>query len=288
MLTLKKYLQNLGIEATDELMAKLTAADAEDDDTVQDLLSKSQNYARPFLESEFSEKMSEERKSMKGKYFKESAQKFNKQFGNLLTSGEIDKILSNPENQGQTFDAVIAAIHAKAIEQLSPKESAELRQMLDAANAEKNTLKEQLEAKDSEYEQRLNARISEIETDRTLDSELSRAVASITSLNPTAAAKLIRAELKARAVIKAGADGKLSLYDIKNPETPLKKSGTELYTFDALVSDIARENELPAKKSAGSEKIPGGQPQHEPKPLPAAAKSAASLAEVMAGVTGGD
>jgi hypothetical protein len=89
--------------------------------------------------------MSDERKSMKGKYFKEMVQKFNKQFGNLLTSGEIDKILSNPENQGQTFDAVIASIHAKAIEQLSPKESAELRQMLDAANAEKNTLKEQLE-----------------------------------------------------------------------------------------------------------------------------------------------
>jgi hypothetical protein len=54
MLTLKKYLQNLGIEPSDELIAKLTAADAEDDDTVQDLLSKSQTYARPFLESEFS------------------------------------------------------------------------------------------------------------------------------------------------------------------------------------------------------------------------------------------
>jgi hypothetical protein len=284
MLTLKKYLQNLGIEPSDELIAKLTAADAEDDDTVQDLLSKSQTYARPFLESEFSEKMSDERKSMKGKYFKEMVQKFNKQFGNLLTSGEIDKILSNPENQGQTFDAVIASIHAKAIEQLSPKESAELRQMLDAANAEKNTLKEQLEAKDSEYEQRLNARISEIETDRTLDSELSRAVSAITSLNPTAAAKLIRSELKARAVIKAGNDGRLSLYDIKNPETPLKKSGTELYTFDALVADIARENELPAKKSAGNEKVIT-QSQQEPKQMGAAAKSAASLAEVMAGVT---
>lgn len=281
MLTLKKVLQSIGIEPSDELIEKLTKAEAEDPDTVQDILSKAQAYAKPFLESEFNEKLSEERKAMKGKYFKELVQKVNKKFGSVLTSGDMDKILSNPENEGRTYDAVIDAIYEKSSGQ---GDIAELKRMLDAANTEKNTLKEQLDAKDTEYETKLKQQISQIETDRALDSELTRLVGNITSLNPQTALKLLRSELSGRAVVRIGTDGKLNLYDPKNPETQLKKSGTELYKFEDLVQDIARENELPSKKSAGTERV-GTQTQTEPKQLPKAAASAASLAAVMEGVS---
>lgn len=281
MLNLKKVLQSIGIEPSDELIEKLTKAEAEDADTVQEILSKAQAYAKPFLESEFNEKLSEERKSMKGKYFKELVQKVNKKFGSVLTSGDIDKILSNPENEGRTYDAVIDAIYEKSSGQ---GDIAELKRMLDAANTEKNTLKEQLDAKDTEYETKLKQQISQIETDRALDSELGKLVGNITSLNPQTALKLLRSELSGRAVVRIGTDGKLNLYDPKNPETQLKKSGTELYKFEDLVQDIARENELPSKKSAGTERV-GTQTQTEPKQLPKAAASAASLAAVMEGVS---
>ena len=282
MLNLKKVLQSIGIEPSDELIEKLTKAEAEDPDTVQDILSKAQAYAKPFLESEFNEKLSEERKAMKGKYFKELVQKVNKKFGSVLTSGDMDKILSNPENEGRTYDAVIDAIYEKASGQ---GDVAELKRMLDAANTEKNTLKEQLDAKDTEYETKLKQQISQIETDRALDSELTRLVGNITSLNPQTALKLLRSELSGRAVVRIGTDGKLNLYDPKNPETQLKKSGTELYKFEDLVQDIARENELPSKKSAGTERVNTPQQQQDTKPLPKAAAAAASLAAVMEGVS---
>lgn len=282
MLNLKKVLQSIGIEPSDELIEKLTKADAEDAETVQEILSKAQAYAKPFLESEFNEKLSEERKAMKGKYFKELVQKVNKKFGSVLTSGDIDKILSNPENEGRTYDAVIDAIYEKSSGQ---GDIAELKRMLDAANTEKNTLKEQLDAKDTEYEQKLKQQIGQIETDRALDSELGKLVGNITSLNPQTALKLIRSELSGRAIVRLGADGKLNLYDPKNPEAQLKKSGTELYKIEDLVSDIAKENDLPAKKSAGTERVNTQLQQQETKLLPKAAAAAASLAEVMAGVS---
>lgn len=276
----------MNVENIDELAETLISGTELNQEAIDTILKASQGYARPFVESELNAKQAEERKTWKGKYFKELTLKFNKQFGGLLTNSEIDDILADPQNEGKTYDAVIAAIKDKATESMTPKELTEYKKMLDAASVKISDYEEKMQNLESEYEKKFEDRLNQTKLDAALDSELLSVLPKLTSVSPQVAAKLVKTLIGDKAVVKLGSDGKLSLFDPKNPDSPLKKSGTELYKFNDLISDIATEAELPAIKSGGS----GGgnqhqQQQHQQEPnknLNPAAKSAQGLADAVA------
>lgn len=283
---IKKVLELMNVENVDELAETLMNGTELNQEAIDTILKASQGYARPFVESELNAKQAEERKTWKGKYFKESALKVNKIFGAVLTNAEIDEILKDPANEGQTYDAVIAAIKDKATESMTPKELAEYKKMIDTQSAKLADYEEKMQSLESEYEKKFEDRLNQTKLDAALDSELLSVLPKLTSVSPQVAAKLVKTLIGDKAVLKLGSDEKLSLFDPKNPDSPLKKSGTELYKFNDLISDIVTEAELPAIKSGGS----GGgnqhqQQQHQQEPnknLNPAAKSAQGLADAVA------
>ena len=282
---LVKLLQKIGVENAEEIAQKL-ASNEDAADVIDLVLAASQTYAKPFLESEFNQKTSEERKTWKGKYFKELTLKFNKQFGGLLTNSEIDDILADPQNEGKTFDAVLAELHKKATESMTPKELTEYKKMIDAQSQKINDYEEKMKSLESEYEKKFEDKLNQTKLDSAIDTELLSIIPKITSISPAAAAKIVRTMLNDKAAVKL-VDGKISLFDPKNPDAPLKKSGTELYKFQDLVSEIAKEAELPEIKSGGSGGA-GTPPPPPPDPnntLSPAAQSAKGLAEIVAGMS---
>lgn len=282
---IKKVLELMNVENVDELSEILINGTELNQEAVDTILKASQGYARPFVESELNGKQAEERKTWKGKYFKESALKVNKIFGAVLTNAEIDEILKDPANEGQTYDAVIAAIKEKATESMTPKELSEYKKMIDTQSIKLAEYEEKMQGLEAEYEKKFEDKLNQTKLDAALDNELMALLPKLTSISPQAASKLIKNLIGDKAVVKLGSDGKLSLYDPSNPETPLKKSGTELYKFNDLITDIANEAELPSIKSGGS----SGGNQAPPPPTDdkknnsnPAAKSAQGLADAVA------
>lgn len=273
----------MNVENVDDLAEKLKGEEL-NQEAVDVILNAAQGYARPFVESEMNAKQAEERKTWKGKYFKESALKVNKIFGAVLTNAEIDEILKDPANEGQTYDAVIAAIKDKATESMTPKELAEYKKMIDNQSVKLAEYEEKMQGLESEYEKKFEDRLNQTKLDAALDSELLSLLPKLTSVSPQAAAKLVKNLIGDKAVVKLGSDGKLALFDPKNPDAPLKKSGTELYKFNDLISDIANEAELPAIKSGGSGagNTPPPPATEPNKNLTPAAKSAQGLADAVA------
>lgn len=246
---LKAYLTKLGIENIDEV---ITAINAEDDneEIIDKLLASSQSYAKPFLKSELGAEFANERKTLKGKYFKEAAQKANKEFGSVLTNKEIDDIISDPENEGSTYDAVIKAVKEKVSDKTGKSDS-ELQKMLDASNNENATLKTTLAEKDEAHKKELTDTIGKIKLDSVLNKKLAEILPKFTSMNPVKAAELIIDKIGKRAFMKLGEGDTISLHDVSDPEKPLKKSETQLQTFEGLIGDLAKDYELPVAASRG-------------------------------------
>ena len=277
---LKALLENFGVENIDEVYNALMDDETDNQEVLDSVLSGAQKYARPFIESELSTSFNEERKSHKGKYMKEAVLIANKTFGGVLTNSEIEKILSAPENKDKTIDAVFNALKEKAISKAdTPADVAEIKNMLELSNKKYSELEDKYNNLDTTLKSQYEKDLNDHKLNGVLGSELVRALEGKTSISATKAAKIIEKELKDRAILRLGQDGKINLFDKSNENSPLKKSDTQVYGFDSLVEDIANDFELIQKSNGGAKFVNGQNVDSEPK------KELTGLAAKMAAIT---
>lgn len=246
---LKAYLTKLGIENIDEVITAINADD-DNEEIIEKVLKQSQAYSKPFLKAEFAAEFATERSAMKGKYFKESAQKANKAFGSPLTNKELDDIMADPDNisEKKTLDAVLDAIRDKSTA-LGGKTDTEMKKMLEAANSENATLKTTLAQKEEQFTKDIADAVGKVKLDSVLHKKLTEILPKYTSMNPVKAAELLIERIGKKAVLKLADDNNITLFDPTDPEKQLKKSETEFATLEGFVSDMAKEYELPVNAS---------------------------------------
>ena len=277
---LKALLENLKVENVEETYNALMDDETDNEEILDSILKGAQSYARPFIENELSANFSEERKSHKGKYMKEAVLIANKTFGGVLTNSEIEKILSAPENKDKTIDAVFNALKEKAISKAdTPADVAEIKNMLELSNKKYSELEDKYNNLDTTLKSQYEKDLNDHKLNGVLGSELVRALEGKTSISATKAAKIIEKELKDRAILRLGQDGKINLFDKSNENSPLKKSDTQVYGFDSLVEDIANDFELIQKSNGGAKFVNGQNVDSEPK------KELTGLAAKMAAIT---
>lgn len=279
---LTALLSALGVQDPDTIAAAILS-DAPADEAVQSVLKGAQQYARPFIEGEYNERMKTERGQWKGKYMKEALLKANKTFGSVLTNKEIDDILNDPANEGQSIDAALTALKEKASDKSGMPE-VELQRMLDTANAKIAEFEARIPEIESAAERKARETIEQFKRDGVVTTELMKALNDKVD-NPGKVAELIKAQLERSAVIRLKDDGTIGLYDPKNPDSPLKKNETTLQTFDGLVVDTVDYYGL-TKKSNGTTRQPlpaaGGGPAEPTAPKNGATGLEAKLAQVAA------
>lgn len=254
---IKQLLQTLGVENVDETFDALMAED-DNNEVIETVLSGAQTYARPFLESEFNTKEAEARKGYKGKYMREAFNIANKEFGNALTSKEIDDVLLNPANKDKSTSALFALLKTKAVNK-GDSSAAEIEQMLNNANQRIQDLETEKNSLEENYKTKLTAEINKYKLDGKLSAELIRILDGKTTIPAAKAAEFVKSQLSQRAILKLRDDQNIDLFEIENEEAPLKKSPTQLYKLDEIVMDITNEFGL-VQKSHGSDPIPGGTP----------------------------
>lgn len=276
---LKDLLAKLGVEDTDGKIYEALTSETPNGDAVQAILKKSHEYSKPFLEADFGQRLDNERKTWKGKYLQDAARMANKEFGNKLTNKEIEDIIADPENEGKTYQAVITAIKAKTT---STGDNKQLQDMLDAANGKIGDLEKTLTEKDAKHKEDFDNFVKTGKLTSALEAKLTQTLQGITSMNAAAAAKLLRDPLMKKALIKLNESEGLDLYDPSNPENKLKKSETELYKFEDLVKDLAKEYDLPAAVSGGAKKVDTQAPAPDANDKLLYQNSALSVAEQLA------
>lgn len=247
---IENLLKALGIEDVTDLSASLLS-DEENPETLDAILKSAQQYSKPFIESELSGKFNDERKSFKGKYFKESLLKVNKAFGSPLTNKEVEDVLNDPDNEGKNYDVAYELLKEKASKKTGATES-ELQSMLDKANGKISEYETQIPQLEAKYKNEATEAINKFKLDGVVTDKLLKVLDGKTSIPATAAAELIRGQLSNKALLRLKEDGNIGLYDLANSDTPLKKNDTTLQTFEGLVDDLVNTYGL-AKKSNGSE-----------------------------------
>jgi hypothetical protein len=279
---LKKLLETLKIEDIDTLIGVLTS-DEDNEEVITGILKKSQEYAKPFLETEFNTKLDTERKTWKGKYFQDAARQANKIFGNLLTNKEIEDVMKDPANEGNTYQAVIDLLKEKAGDNGS-KTDAELKKMLELANNKLSDAERKLIETEENHKKAFDDYVKNDKLNAALEKKLVEVLQTITPMNATKAAQLLKDPLTKKALVKLNDRGDINLFDLANPDSQLKKSDTELQTLEGLVKDLADEYELPKLESGGAKKvdpiIPNPQPNNT-KFLNSALAASEQLAEAM-------
>lgn len=268
---LTAILAALGVQDVDTVAAAILS-DSPADEAVQTVLKGAQQYARPFIEGEYNEKMKTERGQWKGKYMKEALLKANKTFGNVLSNKEIEDILNDPANEGQSIDAALNVLKEK-VSTKSGTPEAELQRMLDTANARIAEYEAKIPEIESAAERKARETIEQFKRDGVVTTELMKVLNDKVD-SPAKVAELIKSQLERSAVIRLKDDGSIGLYDPKNPDSPLKKNETTLQTFESLVADTVDYYGL-TKKSHGTER----------KPLPAAGGGGADPTQKV-GVSG--
>lgn len=285
---LKKLLEKFGVQNVDEVIKKINADD-DAEEIIDELLASAQTYSEPFIRTKVKTEFDTERKTLKGKYFQDAARKVNKIFGNKLSNKELEDILNDPENEGKTFDAVVEDIKEKTADK-GGKSETELQKMLDASNGKVSDLETQLNDAKAKYEKDLAAGISKVKLDSVLRKKLTELLPKFTNMNPIKAADLIIDKISQKASLKLTDKDEISLHDISDPEKPLKKNETQLQNFEGLISDLAKEYELPVAKSPeGNKKRATGSDDddHGDKndKIPGGVKSASGLAAAFAQAT---
>lgn len=255
---IKQLLQTLGVENVDETFDALLIDD-DNNEVIETVLGSAQTYARPFLESEFNTKEAEARKGYKGKYMREAFNIANKEFGNVLTSKEIDDVLLNPANKDKSTSALFALLKTKAVNK-DTTPAAEIEQMLNNANQRIQDLETEKNSLEENYKTKLTSEINKYKLDGKLSAELIRILDGKTTIPAAKAAEFVKSQLSQRAILKLRDDQNIDLFEIENEEAPLKKSPTQLYKLDEIVMDITNEYGL-VQKSHGSDQIPGGDPK---------------------------
>jgi hypothetical protein len=273
---IKQLLHTLGVENVDETFDALMVED-DNNEVIETVLGSAQTYARPFLESEFNTKEAEARKGYKGKYMREAFNIANKEFGNVLTSKEIDDVLLNPANKDKSTSALFALLKTKAVNK-DTTPAAEIEQMLNNANQRIQDLETEKNSLEENYKTKLTSEINKYKLDGKLSAELIRILDGKTTIPAAKAAEFVKSQLSQRAILKLRDDQNIDLFEIENEEAPLKKSPTQLYKLDEIVMDITNEYGL-VQKSHGSDQIPGGdqKPNTPPKLSGLAAKMEAAI-----------
>ena len=255
---LKALLENLKVENVEETYNALMDDESDNQEIIDSILTGAQTYARPFIEAELNATFGEERKSHKGKYMKEAVLLANKEFGSMLTNSEIEKVMSDPANKDKTINAVFKLLKEKALSK-DGNEPNEIRNMLDLANQKIAELEQENQSIEAKFQTKYEADIHQYKLDGVLSKELVRVLEGKTSIPAAKAANLIKKELGDRAVLRLDKDGRIGLFDKSNENSPLKKSDTQVYNFDALVEDIANDYELIQKSGGGEILKPGGE-----------------------------
>lgn len=258
---LKELLSKLGIKDEDGAIYEALTSETPNSDAVQSILKASQDYSKPFLEADFSTKLDTERKTWKGKYFQDAARQANKEFGSKLTNKEIEDIIADPANEGQTYQSVISAIKAKTT---STSDTAELQKMLDIANGQIGEYENKLQEAEKKHKEEFDNYVRTGKMTAALEAKLTSILQGITSMTPAKAAALLKDPLAKKALIKLNDAGELELYDPASPVHKLKKSDTEFQTLEGIVKDLAAEYELPTAESKGVTKVsePAQQTDH--------------------------
>jgi hypothetical protein len=255
-------LQKLGVEDA-ENVANGMLSDDDNLEVLDTVLKASHSYSKPFLEAEFNGKLNEERKTWKGKYFKDAAQKANKTLGNKLTSSEIDAIMSDPANEGKTFDAVIDAIREKVSQKTGTNES-ELQSMLDSANGKIGEYEQKLIDQERKHKEDFDNYVKTGKLTTALKTKLVTILKAHTSLNAEKAAELLLDPVMKKALVKLNDKDGLELFDPANPDSRLRKSDTAFMELDDVVKGLADEYDLPKIKSPGAESVtPFGQQRQD-------------------------
>lgn len=279
---LENLLKSLGIVNVQETIEQLNSEE-DTPNLIPDILKSAQTYARPFVETELKDGFNTERKSLKGKYLKEALTKANKLFGTPLSNKEIEEVLNDPENEGQTFDKGIELLKEKVTTKTGASET-ELQKMLDTANAKLSDYEKQIPELETKYKTEAEKTIAQFKLDGVVSKKLVEILAGKTSMNASKAAELIRGKISEKAALKLREDGNIALFKLGTEDEPLKKNDTTLYSFDALVDDLVKEYELPEKKSEGTQRKGGADPKDPPPPSRTAPVSG-GLANAMANVT---
>ena len=246
-----ELLKSLGIVNVEETVQQLTSEE-ETPTLITDILKQAQTYARPFVESELKDGFNNERKTLKGKYLKEALTKANKLFGTPLTNKEIEEVLNDPDNEGQTFDKGMELLKEKVTSKTGASET-ELQKMLDTANAKLNEYEQQIPELEKKYKSDAERTIAQFKLDGVVSQKLLQILDGKTAMPASKAAELIRGQISSRAALKLREDGNISLYKLGTEDEPLKKNDTTLYSFEALVDDVVNEYGI-AKKSEGTER----------------------------------
>jgi hypothetical protein len=253
-------LKELGVQDIEATKTALLS-DEENSDIIVSLKKQAQAYSRPFLEAEFIDKSNTERKSYKGKYMKEALLKANKTFGNALTNKEIDDILNDPENEGKNIDVALDTLKERVSDKKGTPEH-ELQKMLDVANGKLKEYEEKIPQIEKQAEEKAKQAIEQFKLDGVVTKKLLEVLNDKTD-NPNKVAELIKGQLSQKALLRLKEDGNIGLYDLANPDTPLKKNETTLENFESLVTGMVDYYGL-TKKSAGTERKPI--PTTEPEP----------------------
>lgn len=254
---MSKNLDNLlihfGIEATEvETIKQALLSDGDADDAIQIVLKGAQSYAKPFIDGEYQEQIKKERGTYKGKYLKEALLKANQVFGNALTNKEIDDILNDPANQGKNIDVALEALKTK-VSSKSDTPEAELQKMLDVANNKIHELETTIPKIKEEAELSAKQAVEKFKLDGVVTTKLLQVLSDKVD-NPAKIAELLKGQLSAKAMLKLKEDGNIGLYDIANPDTPLKKNETTLHSFEGLIDEMVNDYGL-SKKSNGTTKV---------------------------------
>lgn len=275
---IEQLLNSLGI--TDAKLVEDILSETESPESVDKALKAAQSYAKPFIESEFNTKLDSERKTWKGKYFQTAARDANKEFGNKLTNAEMEAIINDPENEGNTYQAVIKAIKAKTT---NSGDNAELQKMLDLANGKLADFERQIPEIENKYKTQYENELNQFKIDGVVSRKLIEILTGKTAMDASKAAELLKGQLSKRALLKLKDDGNIGLYDLVNNDSPLKKNETTLETFEGLVEGLVSDYGLAAKSKGTEQKDYGNnnnnQQQQNTQPTGLAAKLAAVTSE---------
>lgn len=276
---LVQLLESLGVDDTENVVKSLLAED-DNNDVIDTILTASQSYAKPFLETEFNDKFKVERGQLKGKYLKEALLKANKTFGSPLTNKDIEDVLNDPSNDGKTYDVAIELLKEKASKKVGATET-ELQSMLDLANEKINGYETQIPELETKYKKEAEDAINKFKLDGVVTTQLLKVLDGKTSIPAAKAAELLMGKLSQKAKLQLKEDGNLELLDIVDG-TLLKKDGTKIQTFEGVVNELLDEYGL-VKKSEGTDRKPIDTPDNK-NTIPAI--GATGLAAKMAQVTG--
>lgn len=251
---IKKLFNTIGITEETEIKSIIEAMSAEDetvlDGTLESILAKIQEYARPFIEPSLREAFNNERGTLKARYNQEFVRALNKEAGSPLTNKEMEDISKNPDNAGKTYDQMTKAIIAK-IKQGSDMTAEQFNQMLAEKDNEIEDIKAKLEQAISESDNKLNA----YKKEQAIKTKVLSLLPKYTDKDPEKMLDIYLGHISKSADISTNEKGELVILE-KGTENKLKVNGTKLATLEGLMEDTTNYFDFTPKSRGNVEDEP--------------------------------